>query len=107
MLQAGATFTGPFTLPKKRGHGWIIVRTSAHDSTLPPPGTRVTPSHAAAMPKIVAGASSGHAIVAASGGHHFRFIRIEGMAAEGATTLYLVQLCPGRHRGTPTLPPDI
>ena len=107
MLQAGATFTGPFTLPKKRGHGWIIVRTSAHDSTLPPPGTRVTPSHAAAMPKIVAGASSGHAIVAASGAHHFRFIGIEVMAAEGSTTFDLVQLGSGSDRSTRTLPHDI
>src|SRR3989441_6068148 len=107
MLQAGATFTGPFTLPKKRGHGWIIVRTSAHDSTLPPPGTRVIPSHAAAMPKIVAGASSGHAIVAASGAHHFRFIGIEVMAAEGSTTFDLVQLGSGSDQSTRTLPHDI
>src|SRR5438034_1206698 len=107
MLQAGATFTGPFTLPKKRGHGSIIVRTSAHDSTLPPPGTRVTPSHAAAMPKIVAGASSGHAIVAASGAHHFRFIGIEIMAAKGSTTFDLVQLGSGSDRSTRTLPHDI
>src|SRR2546426_12054685 len=92
MLQAGATFTGPFTLPKKRGHGWIIVRTSAHDSTLPPPGTRVTPSHAAAMPKIVAGASSGHAIEGALGEPHFRFLRIAVIAAGGATTPYPVAL---------------
>src|SRR5207249_2684876 len=51
-LQAGATFTGPFTLPNKTGTGWIIVRTSAPDSSLPAPGTRVTPSYAAVMPKI-------------------------------------------------------
>ena len=34
-LQAGATFTGPFTLPNKAGTGWITVRTSAPDSSLP------------------------------------------------------------------------
>src|SRR5207247_1341652 len=33
-LQAGATFSGPFTLPNKSGTGWIIVRTSA--AALPP-----------------------------------------------------------------------
>ncbi|PYN80939.1 MAG: hypothetical protein DMD96_12795 [Candidatus Rokuibacteriota bacterium] len=38
-LQAGATFRGPFTLPNKAGLGWITVRTSAPDSSLPPPGT--------------------------------------------------------------------
>src|SRR5919109_1173848 len=41
-LQAGATFTGPFTLPKKSGSGWIVIRTSAPDAQLPPPGTRIT-----------------------------------------------------------------
>src|SRR2546422_6175285 len=44
-LQAGATFSGPFTLPNKSGTGWIIVRTSA-DSTLPPPGARITRAYA-------------------------------------------------------------
>jgi len=38
-LEAGATFRGPFTLPNKAGLGWITVRTSAPDSSLPPPGT--------------------------------------------------------------------
>ena len=106
-LQAGATFTGPFTLPQKKGKRWITVRTSAPDSSLPPPGTRVTPSHAAAMPKIVAGASAGHAIVAASGAHHFRFIGIEVMAADGATTFDLVQLGSGSEPSIRTLPHDI
>src|SRR5690242_1392590 len=27
-LQAGATFTGNFTLPAKSGQGWIVIRTS-------------------------------------------------------------------------------
>ena len=52
-LQAGATFTGPFALPAKPGAGWIIVRTSAPDTALPPPDTRIDPSHASVMPKIV------------------------------------------------------
>src|SRR5437899_10917656 len=41
-LEAGGTFHGPFTLPKKNGPGWIVVRTSAPDGQLPPSGTRVT-----------------------------------------------------------------
>ncbi len=46
-LQAGAIFTGKFTLPAKNcdpGH-WIIVRTSAPDSALPPEGQRLTPCY--------------------------------------------------------------
>src|SRR3979490_2201116 len=47
-LQAGATFTGAFTLPAKScdsGH-WIIVRTSAANSALPAEGQRITPCYA-------------------------------------------------------------
>src|SRR5437899_4402685 len=106
-LAAGATFTGSFTLPNKTGIGWIIVRTSAPDSSLPPSGTRVTPAYTAAMPQIVVGASSGHAIVAASGAHHFRFIGIELMAADGVTTFDVVQLGTGTEKSTDALPHDI
>src|SRR5437870_1189092 len=37
-LEAGATFVGSFTLPNKLGADWIIIRTSAPDGNLPPPG---------------------------------------------------------------------
>jgi hypothetical protein len=75
-LQAGATFTGNFTLSAKSGSEWIIVRTSASDKSLPPPGTRVTPDHSNAMPKIVT-PNSQPALTAGDGAHHFRFIGIE------------------------------
>ncbi len=47
-LQAGATFTGRFTVPAKGCdiNHWIIVRTSAPDSALPPEGQRMTPCYA-------------------------------------------------------------
>jgi hypothetical protein len=51
-LAAGATFTGNFVLPKKTGSGWVWIRTSAYNS-LPPRGTRVSPSNANLMAKIV------------------------------------------------------
>jgi len=47
-LQAGATYTGMFNFPAKAcddAH-WIIVRTSAPNSSLPPEGTRITPCYA-------------------------------------------------------------
>ena len=47
-LQAGATFTGNFVLPRKAGTDWIYIRSSAH-ALLPEPGTRVSPSHAGLM----------------------------------------------------------
>src|SRR5207245_844491 len=81
-LQAGATYTGPFTLPNKTGTGWITVRTSAPDTSLPAPGTRVNPSYATVMPKIVVGGD--RAIGAAAGAHHFRFIGLELKPLSGA-----------------------
>lgn len=50
-VQAGATFTGNFTLPKKSGSGWITIRSSAFANL--PEKVRVSPSSAALMPKIV------------------------------------------------------
>lgn len=74
-LKAGARYTGPFTLPNKSGTEWIIVRSSASEGSLPPPGSRVDPSHTNAMPKLVA--ASGAVVSAAPGAHHYRFIGLE------------------------------
>ena len=35
-LQAGATFTGNFSLPNKSGTAWVVIRSSTPDSSLPP-----------------------------------------------------------------------
>jgi hypothetical protein len=47
-LQAGATFAGTFVVPARPcdDSHWIIVRTSAPDSSLPPEGTRISPCYA-------------------------------------------------------------
>lgn len=47
-LQAGATFTGQFTVPAKNcnDNNWIIIRTSSPDSALPAEGQRLTPCYA-------------------------------------------------------------
>jgi hypothetical protein len=83
-LQAGATFTGNFTLRKKSGTGWITIRSSAHAS-LPAPGNRVTPSHASLMPKIVSPNGSA-ALRTAAGAHHYRIIGVEITASSAVTT---------------------
>ena len=46
-LAAGATFSGGFTLPAKAcdDQHWIIVRTSAADTSLPAEGARMTPCY--------------------------------------------------------------
>jgi hypothetical protein len=96
-LEAGATFTGRFLLPKKScddGH-WIVIRASAPDKALPPEGTRLTPCYAgvAALPgrpdfhcastqnvmaKIVfTGKNGSGPIFFASGANHYRLVGLE------------------------------
>ncbi len=47
-LQAGSTYSGKILLPAKKcdDSHWIIIRTSAPDSKLPPEGTRMLPCYA-------------------------------------------------------------
>jgi hypothetical protein len=74
-LQAGASFTGNFTLRNKSGAGWIYIQSSAY-SSLPAPGTRVNPTHAGLMPRIVS-PNTAPAITSEFGAHHYRFVGIE------------------------------
>jgi hypothetical protein len=80
-LQAGATFTGNFRLPNKSGSEWIVIRSSAADADLPPPGTRITPAKNAMMPKLIS-RNSDPVVYTDEGAHHYRFIGVEfGVAA--------------------------
>ena len=93
-LAAGATYTGPFTLPNKPGAGWIYIESSAY-SNLPPPGTRVAPALAGFMPKIIA--PGVRAIGTYPGAHHYRFIGIEFAPAPGSvnSSFSLIRLGTG------------
>jgi hypothetical protein len=93
-LEPGATFVGPFTLPRKKGVGWITVRSAALDR-LPPSGARVEPSHARSMPALEA--ERGPVLRAAPGAHHYRLIGLEIRPARGAFITDLVQF--GGHGG--------
>ncbi len=95
-LQAGATFSGQYTLPAKScdDQHWIIIRTSTPDSSLPPEGTRMTPCYAgvASLPgrpayacpspqkllATIAFPSTGDGpIIFANGANHFRLLGLE------------------------------
>jgi cellulose synthase/poly-beta-1,6-N-acetylglucosamine synthase-like glycosyltransferase len=92
LLQAGATFTGPFVLPEKRDAGptaWITVRSSSPDSALPP-GTRIDPQKAPRLARLEA--ASGSAIVAAARAHHFRLVGLELRPAPGTFLHQVVDL---------------
>jgi putative Ig domain-containing protein len=110
-LQAGATFTGKYILPAKScdSQHWIIIRTSASDSSLPPEGTRMTPCYAgvSSLPgrpaytctspqKLLAtisypGTGDGP-IQFANGANHYRLIGLEitRVANDGMSVVTLV-----------------
>ncbi len=103
-LQAGSTFTGNFVLPNKSGTGWIYIRSSAHAS-LPAPGTRVTPSQAALMPKVVTN-NAAPAISTAASAHHYRFVGIE-IASTASLTYNVITLEASPQTSTSQVPTDI
>lgn len=91
VLQAGATFTGPFTLPNKTtGSGWIYV-VSSNLASLPAPGKRVGPNDAANMPKITSPGYN-YTIETINGSHHFRFVGIEFAPVSGAYVYQVIAI---------------
>jgi hypothetical protein len=91
VLQAGATWTGPFKLPNKTtGSGWIYV-VSSNLSRLPPPGTRVSPTNTTSMPKILAPKAES-TITTVANSHHFRFVGIEFAVVPGAWVYQLIAI---------------
>ena len=89
-LEPGATYTGPFRLPRKDGDGWIVIGPRT-ERGLPPPQQRVAPEHARAMPKLVA--ASGDAVIeTAEGAHHYRLVGLEIAPANGVFLRAIVQI---------------
>ena len=102
VLQAGATFRGPFKLPNKTaGSGWIYV-VSSHLSALPAPGTRVSPANATNMPKIVS-RNIMSAVRTVANSHHFRFVGIEFTPAPGIGEAYALVAIGGYDTSPTTL----
>jgi Putative Ig domain len=116
-LQAGASFAGQFTFPARNcsDNQWIIVRTSATDSALPPEGSRLTPCYAgvASLPgrpalncasmanvvaKLVMPISAVGPILFAPGANHYRFIGLEITRAAGTGIVY--SLASASNNGT-------
>ena len=103
VLQAGASWTGPFKLPNKTaGNGWIYV-ISSQVASLPAPGARVSPANAASMPKILA-PNRATALTTVANSNHFRFVGIEFAQASGATQVYQVISIGNTDTSPATLP---
>ena len=105
-LQAGAVFRGNFTLPRKTGTGWVVVRSSSLDGQLPPPGTRVTPRLAAAMPRLVT-PNRVPVMQAAPGARGYRFIGIEFTVAEDVPYIRQIVAFGGTQSSLAETPSDL
>ena len=108
-LQAGAVFTGSFMVPAQTcddAH-WIIVRTSAPDSSLPREGTRITPCYAGVsslpgrpalnctvtnnvLAKVQSSTGNRGPLILANGASHYRFIGLEMTRTPGSGVVYNV-----------------
>jgi hypothetical protein len=101
-LQAGAAFTGLFTLPAKNcnSKSWIIVRSSASSSALPAEGQRATPCYAGiatlegrpqypcnnpqnVMAKVQMAVPGDGPFRFANGANYYRFLGLEVTRPEG------------------------
>jgi hypothetical protein len=95
VLDAGAAFTGPITLPNKAGNQWITIESSALAS-LPGAGQRVGPEDAGFMPKILSPGAGKPALQTAAGAHNYRFLGIEFSPATKDALVYdLIDLGDG------------
>ena len=90
LLQAGAIFTGDYTLPAKGGTAYITIRSSAPDGALPPAGTRMTPSSASLLAKIRS-TNTGPAFRTAAGASYWRFLFLEIFPSSSTSSSNLVE----------------
>lgn len=113
-LQAGAVFTGSFAVPAPscdNGH-WIIVRTSAPDSSLPPEGTRISPCYAGVsslpgrpafncpstnnvLAKLQYSGQGSGPITFQNGANHYRFIGLEITRSPATGVVYNLAFSQG------------
>ena len=92
-IEAGAIFTGPFTLPRKNGDAFITIRTLAPDASLPSQNQRISPSYAVALPKLVSPGQGQPALDTEPGAHHYRLMGLEIKPANSSALVYdLVRL---------------
>lgn len=87
VLDAGASFTGPFTLPNKGSVSKYITITSSALASLPGPGRRVSPADAANMPKILA-PNSDNALRTAASASYYQFVGVEFAPVNSSATIY-------------------
>ncbi|HKR14213.1 MAG TPA: hypothetical protein VJT15_19265 [Pyrinomonadaceae bacterium] len=75
VLEAGAVYKGPFTLPVKQGNEFITIQTSKLAEL--PEGVRVSKSQSALFAKLQSAENGSPIIKTEPGAHHYKFIGVE------------------------------
>ena len=73
VLDAGATYTGPFTLPAKSGDLYVTIQSSRVSEIT----GRVSPSQSGLLAKLRANFGAEPIIKTATGAHHYKLIGLE------------------------------
>lgn len=91
-LAVGATYIGNYTLPNKActDAAWVTIRTNLTDAQIGQPGTRMTPSRAAALglAKILSASTINESLLQTDfSANHYRFVGVELGITGAVTTL--------------------
>src|SRR5215203_6625030 len=73
ILEAGATYRGPFTLPKKAGDAYLTLKSSRASEIT----GRVSPSQSGLLAKLRSNFGAEPIIKTAPGAHHYKLIGLE------------------------------
>ena len=92
LLAPGAVFGASYKLPAKGGTSFITIRSGAPDSSLPPAGTRISPSYASALAKIRAPSGGYPAFRTAAGASYWRLMFLEIYPQSTTSSASLVDL---------------
>jgi hypothetical protein len=86
VLEAGAVYEGPVTLPVKSGSNFITIQTSR--ATDLPEDVRVDPSQSALFAKLQSSTNGEPIVKTKPGAHHYKFVGIEFSTANEKIKVY-------------------
>ncbi|HEX7329986.1 MAG TPA: hypothetical protein VF290_00715 [Pyrinomonadaceae bacterium] len=86
VLQAGAVYEGPFTLPVKPGAEFITIQSSRVSEL--PEGVRVSPSQSALFAKLQSAENGSPVVKTDAKAHHYKFVGIEFSTANEKVVVY-------------------
>jgi len=86
VLQAGAVYEGPFTLPVKSGNEFITIQSSRVSELAE--GVRVSASQSALFAKLQSAENGAPVIKTQAGAHHYKFVGLEFSTANAKVAVY-------------------